>query len=1178
MLWRFAAALLLALLIAGPTFSQEIKEDQSPGESDSSAESDKPIRSKAAATRSSGAADRLPGAAAGANPKVLPWLASLARGYTEARRNQRPIIVRAGAESCQFCRALAKEVAKPAAQEELKRWTLVEIDVDKSPDDARLLAVGPVPALRLLTPSGRLVAEIEGAMSADQLVAWLKEHFDAAASVPPEELTNPGPLDADAVAGLIKAFRNREAAIREAAIRRLIDDPGVAAPQIVKAFSEGSLATRLAALELLREWKAPLEGVDPWRPETLTAARLDSLADWGASSDRTAGRDAPNALSEQELAALGETIDRMTTGPATDVPAIRERLARYGRLLLPEVYERLKTAATDESRERLTALRYRLVESESLAINWPEGVERLAAPDVELRHRAADELAARATASDEGLLLELFSDPAPLVREISLRALMQTGGSNVNSSLLRLLEDPEPNVRAAVLKQLQESPSAALVPRVAAYASNEKDPDLVVHAIRVLRESAGKATGHALTRLLEHESWQVRAEAAEGLGKSVDRTSTLSESEKADVYVAMIELLKDPDGFVVSRAVNVLSQADLAAAVDPLADAVARHPELAVEIVKALAHGQKKRLRAGVHLREFAAHADPKIRAAAIAGLCSLNSESLKDELRKALNDEAREVRIAAANAFFGLLEARRHSEDAAIIGGQYVRRRDVSEPGHANAAEVDEPASTEAPETADGQHESDDDSPPPSDDQPADHSDESTQDAPDPVPELAEEDGAPAPAAASKEQAAESFALRDCSEGWLLAIREGKIFVKWQRELRSALEPMLRADDPQERAAALLPLAALGADELALPEAARIIDSLPRMIPSLSKALPWLLAADRERVLERMLKRSESADDFREIADNLAQTRSPQAGAGLWNLFSQPRADATTAEALKSRLLQFYFPRHIYQLNQAPSRDKKLAIAAAKLHATTGKHWQRMAALSLLMSLDSPAAAQIAREMADDESAPLENRVDAMQVALAALSQKEVVRYAVRQLSSPHAEFHGKALAALAGDSDAVRSLRDGIFHLDANDSHAVFGVNVGAATGQPIVPEAPRGLSTEPLRPLLESDDARVAAQAGYLLALLGDSEGLVPLMGYWRARAPNDTAWMRLVYRAIARLDDASQIPSLKEIYSRLSDDQHRHLLSEFYWTIRNMTGAEILALRKTMRTEVGVQNLR
>ena len=43
----------------------------------------------------------------------------------------------------------------------------------------------------------------------------------------------------------------------------------------------------------------------------------------------------------------------------------------------------------------------------------------------------------------------------------------------------------------------------------------------------------------------------------------------------------MIKLLDDPDGFVVSRAVLVLRDANMAAAFEPLVAAANRRPELA---------------------------------------------------------------------------------------------------------------------------------------------------------------------------------------------------------------------------------------------------------------------------------------------------------------------------------------------------------------------------------------------------------------------------------------------------------------------------------------------------------------------------------------------------------------------------------------------------------------------
>jgi hypothetical protein len=112
----------------------------------------------------------------------------------------------------------------------------------------------------------------------------------------------------------------------------------------------------------------------------------------------------------------------------------------------------------------------------------------------------------------------------------------------------------------------------------------------------------------------------------------------------------------------------------------------------------------------------------------------------------------------------------------------------------------------------------------------------------------------------------------------------------------------------------------------------------------------------------------------------------------------------------------------------------------------------------------------------------------------------------------------------------------------------------------------------------PLLKSDDPRIAAQAGYLLALLGRDEGLPALLAFWRTKAAGDTSWMRLVYRAITSLNDGAQVPVLREIYGRLHTDNHSQYLGEFYWTIRSMRAQEVLPLRKTIRDEVGMQNLR
>ena len=102
-----------------------------------------------------------------------------------------------------------------------------------------------------------------------------------------------------------------------------------------------------------------------------------------------------------------------------------------------------------------------------------------------------------------------------------------------------------------------------MVPAVVKYLKGEKDADLVVHGIRFLQTAPGPETIKCLMSLLKHESWQVRAEAAAGIGKQREsaHTSFSNSQSKADegtqlqveAYVALLDLLDDADSFVVGE-------------------------------------------------------------------------------------------------------------------------------------------------------------------------------------------------------------------------------------------------------------------------------------------------------------------------------------------------------------------------------------------------------------------------------------------------------------------------------------------------------------------------------------------------------------------------------------------------------------------------------------------------
>jgi len=1121
-----------------------------------------------------------------AKVESLPWLSSLEEGYRKALTQQKPVLIRAGVEWCRTCGKQAAEIETPKVQQALAMWTLVYFDADRATEDARRLNVSTVPALRIRTAAGVHVASHDGYLAPQDLIAWLDEHYKAATAVPNAVLLEAGAPDAVAVGQLVEQFEHRNPAVREAAIRRLLPHPDVARLAVVEAFGEGSLAVRLAGLELLDRWQAPIADVDPWDPETITAERLAALDAWAAAPVGDAAAK-PEKLSDEQLTAARQSIVRMLRGTEAEAVAIGERLARLGETLLPEVYEQLKTTATDRDRRRLLALRYRLVTSDSLALQWPGRLQRLAATDFRLRQQAAEELAQLAGVNDQQLLLELFSDPDPLVREISLRGLHNIGGKAATAALVKLLKDPEPNVRAAVLKQLEEAPQPSMVPEIAEYLKTETDADLIVHAVRFLRATGGPKAIRAMLGLLKHESWQVRAEAAAGISKSDTSFSSHSSgisfgsisidaeaddggaaSLQADVYAALIKLLDDPEAFVVAKALEGISGADMVVAVDPLLAALEKHPDLAVSIVQTLAGGSKMRVKALPHLRKFTTHEDAPIRAAALRGLYIAARQSMEKELAAGLQDTDSIVRIAAASVLFGMLENKR---EQAVQNSS--RRRSGGDPF---AVEIDgdpfgggvvfEPQPSlmsravrllgvggkKAEEEALVPLEPSDDTPP--DDEPVDE--------PSADEELAADDeiesGKIAPPEVQKE---------DPWDDWLTKFYGGTGHEPWMAPMIEPLEKMLTAESAEERLVAAMVLVPLGKGETALPVLIEAVRAEPKLLQNAHPILPWLVWQERLHTFHE-LRRLALKGNLTQLVYAMAEVSDRRAAEPFWEMLADKEIAATAARVLEQGLRKAYFGAQADDLDEVRPAQKKELADAARRRALSGPSTQRIVALSLLTISAPDDAVEIAGQMADEPDLDEKAQNDAFAVLLVGSPVTERHKAALDALSDERPKRRAMVLQYLVQGTSALQYLSVGIYlNIDSGESFSSH------SSGQPIIPEPPPGVRTEHVRPLLDDPDPKVAAYAGYLAAVAGEPAGLQPLLKYWHLHRSDDYYVDRLMYRAIAKLDDSSQIRVLEAIYT----DLESYYYGEFYWTIRIMSGREILTFRKRIRDEVGMENL-
>jgi hypothetical protein len=275
--------------------------------------------------------------------------------------------------------------------------------------------------------------------------------------------------------------------------------------------------------------------------------------------------------------------------------------------------------------------------------------------------------------------------------------------------------------------------------------------------------------------------------------------------------------------------------------------------------------------------------------------------------------------------------------------------------------------------------------------------------------------------------------------------------------------------------------------------------------------------------------------------------------------------------------LREVYFGEalHRKQDNHFPitAVDRRAAVQDAKKRVSGGPDRQRVLGLALLLTASREDAVAEAGKIAREASAGPALRRDAYQMLLLGGTRAGSRRTALDLLGHPESGLRNLAVTFLAWGADGeFHFLHDTTLEHYTNDKAPPEDF-VGSS--HPFNPEAPKGLAPEIVRPLLNDADPKTAAAAGYLLALLEDSSGLEPLLRYWHQHADDD-AWRKLVYRAVAALNDDSKVSLLEEIYGAMKGSGY--YLSDFYWTIRIMDGPRALKLRKQIRHEIGMANLR
>lgn len=535
------------------------------------------------------------------------WLETLQEAVTDARLQGKPIFALVGAPWCGYCKQLEQEIRGATENEIANDFVLLHINADIQIQDARSLNANALPALRILSMDGDPIADRDGYLPPENLLQWLNDNQDGAAPDAPSVLSTPmDQLDDEGLTQLVAKMSDRNITTRRIVLQRLSGNPKRVAAAVVDRFENGALADRLSGLQLLQQWEAPTEGLDPWIPASIDDQAIGRLRQWQnevfprlatppKQDDAPESADVP--ISDEEREQLKNQISRWLQTPRQRAVAEMAGLANRG----PVVAEIAEQMMTDDlapgAKGRLRHLMYSAAAGTELRLRHAGVLQVLADGKPRDRRAAAQKINSLATSDDVALLASLLKDPDPLIRELATASIVSVAPQGDLSALTALLSDPDPNVRASVLKQLAMQQDERAISEVVAYMDSESDDDLVIYAIRYLRSTNSELALPELQRQMESKSWQVRAAAIEAIGEVFEGQS-LEAEQQAGIAKTILAAVDDPDSFVSAKAATQMGSVIDSRNIQQVFDVLIRRPALISSVAESVAENGDEVLKA----------------------------------------------------------------------------------------------------------------------------------------------------------------------------------------------------------------------------------------------------------------------------------------------------------------------------------------------------------------------------------------------------------------------------------------------------------------------------------------------------------------------------------------------------------------------------------------------------
>ncbi len=586
-----------------------------------------------------------------------------------AQLHQRPILVLFGAEWCTWCRQLEKELSKPEADVILRNWIIAKVDVDQNAEIAQKMSVSSLPALRILSTDQSVIDRQEGFMPLEELQAWLDSKQADADPAIQKILYDTNRISAKELPILIGFLGNRSPELRRAASQRVTSARSDCAGAVVDALRSGSLAQKLSAFDILTTWRAPLQGIDPWQPASISEQTVTPLIEWlrnHADEFSDSGSHPGQAAFTDEL--LSSVMVKFLSKASEQPAAAFSEAVRYGNALVPHIRQRIAVAELpDSERSLLRELLYRVLAGERTRLQHSSLLSALASSDSQTHRDAAQRLLENTTSQDQPLIDEMSQDVDALVREMTIPKLQAIGALQSEDRRLRLLRDKSPSVRTAVLRELSENPDAGAIASLVTYLQSETDEDLLVYAAKTLGQlGSHKEAEDALSKMVGNASWRVRAAALDAIDEMIESTrySYRSDARKlsSDVTTAVMNATEDSDAFVAERAATLLPKTVTEESAENIVQYLFANPGKVSKFEQEVGSNHNEESRSplvSVAMKSLKSDDIGTVRTAAMI-VGKLSPFALKDELPMLLKSSDGDIRLTAMRAMLANLNAHR--------------------------------------------------------------------------------------------------------------------------------------------------------------------------------------------------------------------------------------------------------------------------------------------------------------------------------------------------------------------------------------------------------------------------------------------------------------------------------------------------------------------------------------